>query len=421
MLDLKLIEDGISGEFDLSIDPSGDLATVDDLSTALLVSLLTDARADESQVVVPEFRRGWIGNAVPPIEGFELGCLLWLVDTAKATQGTMNIAAAFARDGLQWLLDQGIAADVQVEGAITGPGEGGLTITITSPDGTTQTQYIDLWRRTVFQTSRLPAPIADPAPFSPLSIADLSIWGDADLSEHDVDADCGVSLTKDITGQADYFQANAANRPLRLLGSGGWFYRFDGVDDHMATLNQQLPSQREGSAFYIYKPLAGATAGDRFFTLGFNGFTDAVNGITFSQEAGDVVRLRADNGNLQVDVQGTGSGALPFGVVLRWGPADSGGDAETSTGQAASDPGYTNQLGGPDIAVLGAGFDGANVDTLTAAAFELSAFALYSRRISDAEVLQLLDYAETRLFTSPQGEPASDCTYPTDDFGMTDG
>lgn len=417
MLDLKLDQDSFTAEFDLAIAPNGDLETVDDLSTAILVSLLTDARADETQVAVPEYRRGWIGNAVPPIDGFELGGLLWLVDTARATQGTMNIAASFARDALQWLLDQGIAADIQVQGSITGPREGGLTVTITSPDGTTQTQYIELWRRTAFQPTLLPPPFVDAAPFSPLSLPDLIVWGDAAFSEHDVDADCGVSFTKDIAGQADYFQATAARRPLRLLGSGGWLYRFDGADDFMATLNQQLPSLREGTAFFIIKPSAGAFAGDRFFTLGFNGFTDTVNGIAFSQEAGDVIRMRADNGNLLVDVQGTGSGALPFGVVFRWGPAEDGGDGETTTGQAATDPGYTNQIAAPDIAVLGAGFDGANADTATAAAFEMNAFAFYGRRVADAEVLKLLDYAETRLFTTPAGEQYSDCTFFTDDQG----
>lgn len=417
MLDLKLDQDGGTGEFDISIAPGGDFETVNDLSTALLVALLTDARADETQVAVPELRRGWIGNAVPPIEEFELGSLLWLVDTAKATQGTMTIAASFARDALQWLLDEDIAADVQVDGEITGPREGRLTITITSPDGTIETQYIDLWRRTAFTPLGLPPPIVDEVPFSPLSLADLIVWGDADFSEHTVDADCGVSFTQDIARQADYFQADAARRPLRLRGSGGWFYRFDGVDDHMATLNQQFASQREGTAFFIYKPLAGATVGDRFFTLGFNGFTDVVNAIAFSQEAADAIRMRGDNGDLLVEVQGTGSGALPFGIVFRWGPAADGGDGETSTGQAASDPGYSNQIGGPNIAILGAGFDGANVDAATAAAFELNAFAFYSRRVSDAEVLRLLDYAETRLFTSPVGEQFGDCTFFTDDQG----
>lgn len=419
MLDLKLAQDAATAEFDLAIGANGDLETVDDLSTAILISLLTDARAAETQVAVPEYRRGWIGNAVPPIEGFELGGLLWLVDTAKATQGTMNIAASFARDALQHLIDQEIADDVQVQGSITGPGEGGLSVAITSPDGTIATQYIDLWRRTAFVPDVLPPPIVDAEPFTPLSLADLTAWGDAEFSNHDVDSDCGVSFTEDLAGRADYFQANAARRPLRLRGSGGWLYRFDGVDDFMATLNQQLSTQREGTAFFIYKPLAGATAGDRFFTIGFNGFTDSVNGITFSQETGDVVRMRGDNGNLQVDVQGTGSGALPFGIVFRWGPAENGGDGETTTGQAATDTAFINQILSPNIAVLGAGFDGANADAATAAAFELSAFAFYSRNVADAEVVQLLDYADTRLFTSPAGEQFDDCTFFTDDQGFS--
>jgi hypothetical protein len=47
----------------------------------------------------------------------------------------------------------------------------------------------------------------------------------------------------------------------------------------------------------------------------------------------------------------------------------------------------------------------------------MAAFAFYSRRVSDAETLQLLDYAATRLFTSPVGEQFGDCTFFTDDQG----
>ena len=423
MLDVKLIQDGDTGEFDLAIDTLGDLETVNDLSTALLVSMLTDARADPSQVVVPEYRRGWIGDAVPPIDGFKLGSLLWLTETAKTTQGTMTIAASFARDALQWLLDQGIAEDVQVEGEITGPRQGRLRITIVSPGGVTQTQYVDLWRATAFLPTALPLPIVEQAPFTPASLADLIIWGDAVFSDHEIDANCGVSVTFDIANRADYFQANADRRPQLLRGTGGWFYRFDGVDDYMSILSQPLPSLREGTAFFIMKPVAGSVVDGQFYTIGFNGFTDAVNGIVFSLQASDQVRMRADNGDLEVTVTGTGPDTVSFGVVFRWGPALDGAEAETTNLGSASDPSYSNNIGGPNIAVLGAGFDGANVDLTNVGAFEMSAFVLYGRRVSDLEALDLLDYAAARPFTSPTGEPfgGGECDFFTDDTGWVDG
>ena len=414
MLDLKLASDPATGVYDLEIARNGDLATVNDLSTAILTSLFTDARADPEQVVVPELRRGWVGDE----EGFRLGSKLWLTEPAKATQQTMNIAAGFAREALQWLLDKDIAIAIDVEGEITGPRQGRLTIIITAPDGRTETQYVELWQNTAFVPSGLPAPIIEPVPFSPLAIPDIVVWGDAKFSKHDVDDVCGTITSKDITGTADYIQADPARRPLLLRGSGGWFYRFDGVDDFLATPNQSFPNLKEGSAFFIYWPAAGVTVGDRFFTLGFNGLTDSVGGLTFTQEASDVLRLRGDNGNLQVDVQGTGSSEIAFGVVFRWGDAAKGGDAETSTDQKGSDPGFTNEIGAPSQAILGAGFDGANPDPAKAGKFDLSSFAFWSRRISDAEVEQLLDYAETRLFVSSMGEPFSDCTYWTDDKGF---
>lgn len=421
MLDVGLIEDGVTGEFDLSISPIGDLVAVSDFSTSILTSLMTDGRASERQVAVPQFRRGWIGDAVPPTPGYKLGSLLWLIEPSKATQATMVIAAQEAKASLQWMLDRKIARDIQVTGEITGPRQGRLTIAVTAPDGSINTQYLELWRSTAFQPSALPQLIQEQVPFDPAQVAGLVVWGDAMLSQHTVDDNCGVSVARDLANNADYFQAVEANRPQILRGADGWLYRFDGVNDFLATVNQPFPNLESGSAFFIYKPTSGATAGRRFFALGENGQVSGTGGMAFVQEAANAVRALGAAGSLDVSIIGPADNDLPIGLVFRWGPASAGADVEGSNLNAASDPSYASNVGTISQAVLGAGFDGADPDPTEAAGFELNVFAFYSLRVTDVDVLQLLDYATSRLFTSPVGEPAGDCFYPTDNFGFVDG
>ena len=418
MLDLKLIEDGESGEFDLEIAPGGDIASVNDFSTSLLTSLLTDRRASQEQVVVPQFRRGWIGDAAPALAGYELGSHLWLIEPSKATQQTMVLAASQARAALQWMLDQRVAVDIQVNGQITGPRQGRLTIEITAPDGRTQTQFLDLWENTTFLPSTLPPPILEPAPFDPLTVEGLVVLGDADRSDHNIDENCGTIFQQDLAGVADYGQANADRRPLRIRGSTGWLYRFDGVDDFLATANSVFPFLAEGTAFFIYKPIGTVNPGDRFFSLGANGFADNQAGLAFIQGNNDTIQVLAANDTFDVSVTGPATNDLPAGVLVRWGPGSAGAEIEVGNGNSNVDPEYDENITSINQIVFGAGFDGSGPDVNTAASFECSIFAFYSRRVSDLEVFQFLEYAASRPFPSPVGEPADDCFYFTDDFGF---
>lgn len=419
MLDVALTEDSVTGEFDLSIEGS-DFAGTEGLETAILLSLLSDGRASDDQVATPQFRRGWIGDAVPAAEGYRIGSLLWLVEPSKATQQTMNIAAAAAQEALQWLLDAGIADDVQVSGEITGPRTGTLTIDITAPDGGSTTQYVQLWENTAFAAGDLAPRIVESVPFDPTQVAGLVAYGDARDSDHTIDALCRVEVAQDIAGNAAYSQSIDARRPLRIEGSGGWLYRFSG-GQFLTTANQALQSLASGSLFIMYKPTGDAVAGRRFFSLGSNGSADSVGGLAFVQAAADAVQMLGASGDLDVSVIGPASNGAPVGIVFRWGPGSSGGDVETSDLVAASDASYSPEVSTISQATFGAGFDGSDADVATAAGFESNLFAIYSRRVDDVDVLNLLGYAGTRIFTSPVGEPFDDCRMPADDFGFVDG
>ena len=128
-------------EYDFRLDANGDIATGDQLDTALLMSLFCERRAAESEMPVPELRRGWIGNAVTP--DFEIGSKLWLYEQARITRTTLNGITAEALAGLNWLVEDGIAESVIVNTTIAG-----LTVTLTRQNSEVSTQFYKLWEGT---------------------------------------------------------------------------------------------------------------------------------------------------------------------------------------------------------------------------------------------------------------------------------
>lgn len=146
MSDLKLLQ-GPDGVFDLVIE-NGNLAIEDGFDTSIFVSLLTDARAPADKVVIPENRRGWMGNLVSPVENRDLGGLLWLTEQRRLTQDTLNETIDYARKSLAWFVEDGIATSIEVTGVIVPLSGITLVITITALNGVTEKHYINLWEVT---------------------------------------------------------------------------------------------------------------------------------------------------------------------------------------------------------------------------------------------------------------------------------
>ena len=146
MSDVKF-QQGTNGQFDIVIE-NGDLANESGFDTALFISLLTDGRAPESRVLRPEDRRGWIGDIKSPVDGRNIGGLLWLVEQRKLNQTTVNEAVDFAKKSLNWLLEDNIAKNIEVSGSIVPRSGISLDITTTAPSGETTTHYVRLWELT---------------------------------------------------------------------------------------------------------------------------------------------------------------------------------------------------------------------------------------------------------------------------------
>lgn len=91
-------------------------ATEDGLRTAVIISLFTDARADDDDTLPDgsSDRRGWWADTWPSVEGDATGSHLWLLAREKQLPAVLTRAQRYARAALQWLIDDGIASDVTV-------------------------------------------------------------------------------------------------------------------------------------------------------------------------------------------------------------------------------------------------------------------------------------------------------------------
>lgn len=146
-VDLKLEVQSDGQTYDLVIGDNGDFEVTEGLDTALIVSLLSDARASESEVANPAQRGGWLGNLVFPRENSQLGSLLWLVQQRRRTTGNLNLAIDQVKKALQWFIDDGLAKEIDVTGSLT-QGGGEIAISILTFSGVTENLYLPLWRET---------------------------------------------------------------------------------------------------------------------------------------------------------------------------------------------------------------------------------------------------------------------------------
>lgn len=140
---------------DDGFDPAlmqGDLVGDDSLATAVLVSLFTDVRAGADELP-PEYRerRGFWGDALLATAGDEqgIGSKLWLLFREKQMDSVAAAAEGYARQALQWLVDDGIAGAVDVTASNSTPGVISLAVSITRADPELVKRVTTCWTVTV--------------------------------------------------------------------------------------------------------------------------------------------------------------------------------------------------------------------------------------------------------------------------------
>jgi len=114
--DLALTWDVDRGDADLEL-VDGDLGVDRGLTTAVLLSLFLDRRAEADDVPPsgdPNDRRGWWADQFAEVEGDRIGSRLWLLDRSKATRETALRAKQYVTEALQWMLDDKVVASIDV-------------------------------------------------------------------------------------------------------------------------------------------------------------------------------------------------------------------------------------------------------------------------------------------------------------------
>lgn len=113
-----------------------DLATDEGLDTAVILSLFLDARADAGDGLADgEDPRGWWGDTFAEHAGDQTGSKLWLLGREKWLNSVALRAKDYAAAALAWLVDDGIAASVDVQTEMPEPGRLYLAIEIHRPTG----------------------------------------------------------------------------------------------------------------------------------------------------------------------------------------------------------------------------------------------------------------------------------------------
>lgn len=94
-----------------------DLARDAGLRTAVMVSLFTDRRAEEGDMLPDgdSDRHGWWGDEFAEVAGDKIGSRLWLLGRARPTEETAQLAKTYAEEALAWLVEDQVASAVEVE------------------------------------------------------------------------------------------------------------------------------------------------------------------------------------------------------------------------------------------------------------------------------------------------------------------
>ena len=120
-------------------------AVTNPIPRAVIISLFSWRRANpDDNAPTP---MGWWGDTYPTVTGDRIGSRLWLLGREKITNDTLNRARDYATEALQWMLDDGVAARIDVDSRRSGQESAVLDIKIYQRDGTTwNMRFDDYWR-----------------------------------------------------------------------------------------------------------------------------------------------------------------------------------------------------------------------------------------------------------------------------------
>lgn len=111
-------------------------ATLSDYDTeplvrSVIISLFSWKRAGDDDELPGKSKEGWWGDSY---SDDQIGSKLWLLSRAKLTSETLKRAQSYAKEALQWLIDDQVAESVDVTAERGGRDRLDLGVVITKPD-----------------------------------------------------------------------------------------------------------------------------------------------------------------------------------------------------------------------------------------------------------------------------------------------
>lgn len=116
------------------------------LERGVQISLFTWRRAGADDRLDDEERYGWWGDSFPSETDDQIGSRLYLLRRRSLTDETVRDAIDYARESVQWMLDDGQVIDVAITAA-RGVNRLDMRLVLTTPDGEQVTVQLDnLWQ-----------------------------------------------------------------------------------------------------------------------------------------------------------------------------------------------------------------------------------------------------------------------------------
>ncbi len=122
-------------------------AQLDPLVRAVILSLFTWRRAAPEDVQPGEQRMGWCGDTLASVVGDKFGSRLWLLGRSKLIPETFQQAKEYGAEALQWLIEDSVAASIDVTTARFGREGMSMQVVIYRADRSKllDLRFADIW------------------------------------------------------------------------------------------------------------------------------------------------------------------------------------------------------------------------------------------------------------------------------------
>lgn len=120
--------------FDFAVK-ANDVLLDEGLYTATVISLFTDRRVSKEELPALQDQRGWWHDAIAEIPDDKWGSKLWLLEREVKSNVVLTRAVEYANEALAWMLEDEIAATIDVVASYTLKGFLAVEVSIVKPNG----------------------------------------------------------------------------------------------------------------------------------------------------------------------------------------------------------------------------------------------------------------------------------------------